>query len=499
MGIRLTSKFERLMVCAVLLGYVILSVELARVRPPNSDEGEHGSVAAIFEAHHYLAMPMANEVWLPGLDRHLYAIMPLYFVVLSAWFRAFGIALITMRFFSVLWGVIALASWYTIVRLLSGDRLISLLSLVLIAFNYDYIDLTSGRYDIMCAALNVAGLAIYLALRGRRLDLALFLSNLLIAAAFMTHPYGLFGFAALALFAISLDRDRIGVKQLALSALPYLVALSAWGLYIAQDVAVFRAQFFANAATRLPRMNPLATLLAELKQRYVIQVAGWRPHVPVYMKVKVLILAAILFSIIGCLLLRDIRHNRNYKLLLILTALWFLMLTYLEPLKMYGYTVHIWPLYFVLVAIFLGTMIKRGGLLRYLATACVVMLALFAPVSVAYRVRLNSYQKAFLPAMAFLQQHVHGTALVVAPGEFGFGLGFARHVLDDPQLGCENGKTPKYIVIDKEYEDLIQKLKANNPVIYAQIGKLLSRQYKVVFESRSGYDFYRIYARAPQT
>ena len=33
----------------------------------------------IFQGKHYLAMPMRNEAWLPGLDKHMYVTPPLYF------------------------------------------------------------------------------------------------------------------------------------------------------------------------------------------------------------------------------------------------------------------------------------------------------------------------------------------------------------------------------------------------------------------------------------
>ena len=488
-------KSERLAICAILVGYVILTVAMVKVRPPNADEGEHGSVAAIFERGHYLAMPMLNNIWLPGLDKHLYAVMPLYFVLLSGWFKAFGVDLITMRLFSILWGGIGLLSWYVIVRVSSGDRLIPLLSLVLIGINYDYVDLSSGRYDVMCAALNAAGLAVYLTLRERRLGLALLLSNLLVAAAFMTHPYGVFGLVALILFVTFLDRDRLRLKLLAVSAVPYVVALGAWGLYVIRDVAVFRAQFFTNAGSRLPQGNPMAIFLEEVSGRYLGQMGGWRPHVPVYMKVKILLLAAILVAFIGCCWLREIRQNRNYKLLLILAGAWFLMLTYLEPLKAYGYLIHILPLCFVLIAIWLGTLMKRPGWLHYIATTCVALLALFAVMSVGYRVRLDSYRRVYLPAVAFLQRHVGENAVVIAPGEFGFQLGF-DHVLDDELLRSAIIRRPEYIVVSKQTEDDgLQKLKAMDPALYANVANLLAEQYRIAFESRAGYDFYRIYAR----
>src|SRR5579863_5055577 len=100
-----SSGSERLIVAGLLLAYAVLTFEMTRVRPP-ADEGNHGSVAAIFASHHYLSMPMLNGVWLPGLDKHLYALMPLYFLCLAAWFKAFGVGLMTMRSFSIVWGII---------------------------------------------------------------------------------------------------------------------------------------------------------------------------------------------------------------------------------------------------------------------------------------------------------------------------------------------------------------------------------------------------------
>lgn len=494
MDIRFSRRFERLAVVAILVLYTILAVELARVRPPNADEGNHGSVAAIFASHHYLSMPMLNGVWLPGLDKHLYAIMPLYFLGLSVWLKAFGVNIITMRLFSIPWGMVALLSWYVIMRRLSGDRRIALLSLALIALNYDFIDLSSGRYDVMCAALNAAALAIYLALRERHLPWVLFSSNLLVAAAFMTHPYGLFGFVGLLLFVLALDRRRIGWKELAVSAIPYFAALAAWAAYIAQDPAVFKAQFFSNVSTRVPRSGPFSSLAAELTQRYIVQVAGWRPDVPVYMRIKVLILLGILVSMAGCLVSGQFRKNPRYRLLLALTAIWFLMLTFLEPSKQYNYSIHIWPAYFALMAVWLGGLISRRGWFRVLAGGCVGLLILFPVASVAYRAKLDTYHKAFLPALSFLEQNVHGDDLVVGPGEFGFGLGFAEHVLDDMSLGYDGKKAPDFIVIDNEYEHG-EALFPKDSARWAHIQSTLST-YRLVFASGVGYQFYRIYARA---
>jgi len=480
-------------VCLVLLAYVLLAVEMARVRPPDADEGNFGSEAVVFENQHYLAMPMLNNVWLPGLDRHQYAIMPLYSLGLAAWFKAFGVGMVTMRLFSAFWGVVALVSWYFIIRALSGERRIAILALILVGLNYDYVDLTSGRYDIMCVALTTAGLAVYLQLRERRLLPALLLSNTLAALGFMTHPYAFFGFVALALFVIGLDLSRIRWKQLVASACPYLVALASWGLYIAQAPGVFREQFFANAKTRVPELNLLASLRLELVERYLAQIAGWRPDVPVYMRVKILILAAIFVSILGCLASREIRRKREYKFLLMLTGFSFFLLTFFVPYKFYGYTIYIWPLYFVLMAIWLDSLVRSGSWPAVFGKGCVALLLIFTVAAVAYRVKLNSYRNAFLPAIAFLQQHVRARTVVMGPGQIGFGLGFEQHVIDDQSLGYSSGETPDYIVVDKEYQYSWGILPANSG-LREHIERVLGTEYRLVFASQSGNEFYRIYA-----
>ncbi|MGH9432400.1 MAG: hypothetical protein ACRD3T_12745, partial [Terriglobia bacterium] len=172
---RLAPKREVLIVSAAILAYTLLAVELARVRPPDHDEGDFGNAAVLFENQHILGMPMYGHSWLPEIGNHLYITPPLYFVGLSVWFRIWGVGLITMRLFSVFWGAIALLAWYLAVRAMTKDPVMALLSLILIGLNYDYLNLTSARYDVMCASLSAAGLAAYGLLRERHFDLALLL------------------------------------------------------------------------------------------------------------------------------------------------------------------------------------------------------------------------------------------------------------------------------------------------------------------------------------
>src|ERR1700728_17470 len=493
----MSGKHARVLICLIIAAYIVLAFEMARVRAPDADEGSFGNAAVVFGTQHILAMPMRNRVWLPGLDTHLYVTPPLYFVGLSLWFKVFGVGIITMRCFSVFWGVVGLIAWYLIVNALTRDRVVALLSLTLIALNYDYINLTSERYDPMVAALNAAGMAAYLVLRERNFPVAVLISNLLVAAAFMTHPYGIFGFVGLAVLWLSLDRQKISAKFLALAATPYVLALAGWGLYIAQEPRLFWTQFHGNASGRLADLfHPWAAVVAEVRDRYIILFGGWRPGVPVYMKIKTLILIAIVVSACGCLLSVRIRRTREYRIILFLTGLWFLMLMLLEGTKLYNYLLHIWPIYFVITAIWLESLIRRGGWLRYASIVSVCFFVIFAIASIAYRVRLNSYQNAFLPSLRYLQENVKGDDIVVGSGSFGFGLDFEKHVLDDHQLGYSVGEVPQYIVIDQQYGGQINAYRQSKPNLYRYVQNTLSSRYQIVFSNRSGSDFYRIYKKA---
>jgi len=55
---------------------------------------------------------------LTGIRQHTYWIMPLYPLAEAAWFSVMGFGLMTARYLSVLWGVLALWAWYRMVRIL---------------------------------------------------------------------------------------------------------------------------------------------------------------------------------------------------------------------------------------------------------------------------------------------------------------------------------------------------------------------------------------------
>jgi 4-amino-4-deoxy-L-arabinose transferase-like glycosyltransferase len=477
-----------------LLAFVVMAVVLAARRPPQADEGHFASAAAAIAFEGRFVMPMWTE-WIPTLNERVYSNMPLYFITLAAWFKAFGVDFLTMRLFSVLWGVVLIGAGYVILRSLSGDGRVATLGVVLLAFNYDLVNFASARYDIMAAALNLAGVSAYLHYRVHNLGRAVLLGNVIVAAACLTHPYALFGMAGLLVFAIMLDRRRLRLQHLLIAASPYIVAGLAWGLYIIQDVDMFRAQFGTNASNRTDALaNPLHAIYSEFRDRYVVAFGGWRAGGPGIARVKVLLLAFYGIGVAGCLLSPTIRSRVEYRALLAYLLVSAGLLTFLESTRWYIYMVYIIPLYALCTAIFLHDWLRRPGYRRHLAAAATAAFVLFCVFTLLFRAAINVHGVAFVPAVEYLQQHTSAGDLVMAGGEFGIGLGFAQHVLDDAQLGYANGRAPDFVVLSPVYAQRHARWARTRPEVHDHITRTLG-EFETVFTSRAGHHWYEVLAR----
>jgi hypothetical protein len=124
----------------------------------------------------------------------------------------------------------------------------------------------------------------------------------------------------------------------------------------------------------------------------------------------------------------------------------------------------------------------------------VASMALFAITTIAYRARVNSHGRLYLPALAFLQQNVQANDLVMATGEFGVGLGFEEHVLDDHTLGYGNKIDPDYFVVDEYWPPRLEGYKTGYPDLYRHLQQRLAT-YEKVHENRVGGRYYEIYRK----
>jgi hypothetical protein len=75
--------------------------------------------------------------------------------------------------------------------------------------------------------------------------------------------------------------------------------------------------------------------------------------------------------------------------------------------------------------------------------------------------------------------------------ELSFDLKRYDSLLDDKYLGYNSGRVPDFIVVDSRYEQEHEAVREIRPEIYEHVNKLLSEDYRQVFDHAS----YRIYAR----
>jgi len=148
------------------------------------------------------------SILIPGarlerINERTYWVMPVYLFVLALTIKIFGFGLFVVRLPALIWGLVALAAWYVIVRWLGGSRELASLTVFLIGIDYAFVNAGSdGRMDMMCAALGFLALAIYLVLRETRLALAVLLAHTVAALSLSTHPNGALASAALVVYAV---------------------------------------------------------------------------------------------------------------------------------------------------------------------------------------------------------------------------------------------------------------------------------------------------------
>lgn len=481
--------------------FFALAVGSALTKAPWSDEAWFAQAGLNLATRGEMTTPVLETAGtkFKGLDRHTYWVMPLHLVTQAGWYKLFGFSLLSMRLLSAVFGVLALLAWYVIVKRLTGDQKIALLTLALLACDYIFVQAASfGRMDMMSHALGAAGLAAYLSLRERNFNWAILAGQSLIAACGLTHPNGGVAFFLGLLFLILyFDRARLRWRHLGLALIPYVVGAVGWGVYILDAPADFVAQFTANASTggRMSGLtSPLSALKNEITLRY-LTAFGLGGHStgsggPIW--VKSFILLAYVVAVAGCLGVRSIRAHKGTRALLILTGMFFVVLTFLDGQKLSFYLVHIVPLYTALVAVFVCWCYSTRFVPAALVALAVCGFLAIQLGGTLYRMKLNPYGKSYLPAVSFLKTHGNENSLVMGSAVLGFGLGYER-VVDDVRLGFNTGRKPDFFVINDTYEETIRYYRSGGEgaELARHVNNTLAQEYTLVYDQ----NLYQIYAR----
>jgi 4-amino-4-deoxy-L-arabinose transferase-like glycosyltransferase len=496
-------RSPRLVALPVLVVLVYLGLGLTDVftRAPWCDEAWFGNPAYNLAYKGFMGTTVlepSGSTWksvkLTGIDRHTYWVMPLNLLFNAVGFRVFGFSIFSMRLLSLLWGLIALCAWGAILWKLTGQPLLTMGSLGLIAVDYHFLlQASDGRMDVMTVALGWSGVAAYVMLRERSFPLAVAVSQTLAAMAFFTHPNGVILALILAATTLYFDRTRVRIGTVAMAAVPYLAIAAGWALYIARSPADFLAQFLGNAADRGPIVTtPLEALRLEISHRYMdnFGLAAWSSPTG---RLNVIPLLMFLAGVAACLLVSEIRQPRGTRLLLIWTAIVVVFLTELEGLKTHYYLIYLTPLYSILLAVAVRYMWLRRPRWRWALSAAMLLfvgLQVARTPSAAWR---NRRQATYDPAVQYLRAQFDRHTFIMGGAGLIFGLGPDWTLLDDAQLGYHSGKRADVVVIDPSWADSIQMTQTLSPPLHAFVSHLLATEYREVYH-RGGY---RILVRHP--
>ena len=482
----------------ILAAYFGLGLATVLTRAPWQDEAWFGSPAYNLAYRGFLGTTIldpASSTWksvdLTGIDRHTYWVMPLSLLVNAASFRIFGLGSVAMRMPSLLFGLVFLLAWWSILRRLGAPDEVRIAALLLIAVDYHFqMQAADGRMDAMALGLGYAGLACYLVLRKHSLVKAVAVSQTLAAASFFTHPNGVLPALLLVCTAVYLDRKQLRAALLPVAVIPYLAIGGAWAVYIAQAPADFRAQFLGNAAGRGPTITaPVEALRMEIVNRYMANfgLAEWTsPSGRVNLAPLIILLA----GTAACFAIGELRRHPGYRLILIWTAITAVYLTWFEGLKTHFYLLYVTPLYSVLCAIAAHWLWTRRPRWRVAVSGAVALLVLLQAGRTLVIARRNPKASAFLPAVRYIQQHFTPATFIMGNGGLMFGLGPDWNLLDDFRLGYNSGKRPEAIVVEEVWGDRILMLKEQHPEIWEHVQRTLSN-YREVYNERG----YRILVR----
>lgn len=477
--------------------FLTLAIGSSLTHRPQIDEGMFASPAYNLAENGFFGTTVLETEKSPltRIDERTYWVMPLFLLNVSASFKVLGFSLLTMRLVSVFWGLVLILSWYFIALKLSENRLIALLTLVFVAFNYTVLDTaSSGRMDMMSAALGFAAIAAYLLARERDLMRAVLLSQILVVASGLTHPNGIMAFCGVLFLTLYLDFRRLAFKHIALGSIPYLVGGAAFGWWISQDPTAFKNQFIDNLVMS-GRMkgfsSPFSGFIREFTERYPhahgLQATSDGHSAPVYL--KSLILIGYVVGIIGVLFTKSLRTTRNYRALIVITAIYFVIMSLIDGQKETPYLIHIVPFYCALLAIFLHRVWEKRLLPPPLLAIFTALLLMVSAGGMALRIKKNTYGNFYQPAVDFLKQNSADNQTIMASSDLGFGLSFPSNLTDDGRFGYYTGKRPTYIVYDDGVRNSWIESKEFFPEFYDYFPRLLSEEYEIVYEN----DIYKIY------
>ena len=483
---------------AILLGlYLGLAILTLRTNRPDVDDAAFANPSYNLIFNGFMGTTIYGEhgaVPVESLRRHTYWAPPLYILANAAFFKAFGFGFFQARTPSILWGLVALAAWYALIRSGGNSPAVSVIVTGFIAVGY-FFQLASslGRMDMMCLALGTSGLASYVVLRKSHFPLAVFLSNTLVVLSGLTHAVGIMYFCGLVFLTLFQDWRKLRWRHLALAAVPYFVGAVGWGAYIMQDPGGFREQMHGNfvvtsQAAGMPAVfSPLAALKQEIIRRY-LDPFGLGPGVPLRNRAKAIVLLAYALGLGGILCTKRLRGDSFLRTLLVLAGIDFAVLAFVATSKNYYYLPHTTAVFSACLGLFLLRLPAQGSRAQLSAVAVLAGLAAVQMLGLVIRARQNPFEKSYLPAIESIRLHSEPRSLIFGPAELWLYLQPDRTLLHEWTLGYFSGLRGKLIVLDPMLLEFIEVARIEEPAIYKHIEGVIEGSRKVYDDG-----YYEIY------
>ena len=474
-------------VASVLL-FVVLAGGNSLARMPWWDEGLFSDVSLSFRNFGHLGSSVLSPTGylsIPGVNQYTYWQMPLYLVALGAWLRVVPFTVVSVRLFSVLWGLIDIGAWFVFVRGVSRNRTLAFFVAALVAFDYSVIGASSdGRMDMMCVALGQVALATYVSLRRTHWNLALASAAWFGAASFFSHPMGILMNAFLGILVL-LDWRQVRWTGLLSATIPYLAGGALCVRYAMQNIAIYRAQSAANASYRISTLpHVLHHLFFDFQQRYLGLYLFGETGLN---KLKVF---SLLFGLVGfaaLLLQRRLRLIPLSFALLLFSAISYIGLAVLDNQTQPVYLVYTTPLFTACGAAW--TFYERpGSWKRYAACALLTASVIASVGAFGYKIYKNEYRSLYVPALAAIRANTGDGGLVMGGSELGFALGFkASQLVDDRYLGYGSKLKPEVFVSNAYYGEF-EPAHLHQAWVWSR--KTLQDHYHLVFRN-SAYQVYK--------
>ena len=488
---------NRFLLTGVFL-YLVLASALSYTKRPWADEAWFANVSWSMLHHGNTGIsvldPRGNANMMgrefPQIDKHYYIWLPVQQAVYAIWYKIVGFHLLSMRAFSVLWGLAALLAWFIIVGRLTLNPRAATLAVFLIGTDFAFLDASSdGRMDIMVAALSAGALAAYLLLRERSLNAAVVVSQALAMTAGLAHPMGAIGFISLLFITLSLDgRKSIRLRHVGLAVAVYLVGIAVAAAYFLPGLDLLRAQLGAALTGRLGAANSLwSTLLREVTVKF--RLFYLPPYASGLAYSRVLIPVIYALGVAGLVSLRSVRSQPGYRTFFRLMLLAFLAIGALDSGKLYYYLVYSTPFLAAALALWVTGSVGRWRYAAVTAAAIVVALQLGWVATV---VRRDPYHQSFLPMAQVIKSKIKPSSIVTSSAELGFAIGFEPPLVDDALLGFASHKNPTLFVYEeRSYGSHYSGFEKYRPEVAAHINHLRDVEFRQIYTD--GY--YRVYER----